>query len=565
MAYNQFSRAISPPDLYEPISDDLLLRGAMETYNRAGKLGQNLSAYKSKLFGTQTYGKDAEVLQDYEKQFNEQVAELTKQGISSPEAISRFNSLISQYTNNEDILNINKRASFYNNEVKKEQEAAEKGQTYRSPGRESIEKYYNSGVYLKNPENINYSSGWVSPDTTKAMQEAVKMSTREIRDPKTGIVTKQAKPEDVSKSFYEIMKNNPNYQRDLQYSFEKENEGVDWNTQGQEFIQNQSNKLQQQFQQAVSLGDIETAQIIKNEYSRLQNLSDPTLIGDNLKQQYFQNYIQNQLDKVGYANDVSDFVKIERDPIQLKLQDLANQKANKLYEMQLKTGILPKKGESQSAYIQRLSQEAQKKDLEIAQAKQNIKTDAAKIIDDYKTANKIEILNAKGEKIAIKDDGAKQFNLNGEAVDKKMLIENIARGDKKIIEQIINSNPEQFGNSSGVDPEGFFGIEGGVWITEDNGVKYANYEADALVGGTKYRIPLTDIQKYIANPNHIVTVFSEDDDYKAPLKGSSLDNIDKSNVSEEIYVDADGNIVKGFTELSPEDQQLLLNNGVKKQ
>ena len=221
------------------------------------------------------------------------------------------------------------------------------------------------------------------------------------------------------------MKNNPNYQRDLQYSFEKENEGVDWNTQGQEFIRNQSNKLQQQFQQAVSLGDIETAQIIKNEYSRLQNLSDPTLIGDNLKQQYFQNYIQNQLDKVGYANDVSDFVKIERDPIQLKLQDLANQKAAKLYELQLKTGILPEKGESQTAYMQRLAQEAQKKDLEIAQAKQNIKTDAAKELQQNAYNLKVQYLGEQGKFKAITNKGGDKINLNGETFDKSTILNSI--------------------------------------------------------------------------------------------------------------------------------------------
>ena len=201
------------------------------------------------------------------------------------------------------------------------------------------------------------------------------------------------------------MKNNPNYQRDLQYSFEKENEGVDWNNHGQEFIQNKANTLQQQFQDAVSLGDLETAQMIQNEYSRLQNLSDPTLIGDNLKQQYFQNYIQNQLDKVGYANDVSDFVKIERDPIQLKLQDLANQKAAKLYELQLKTGILPEKGESQTAYMQRLAQESQKKDLEIAQAKQDIKTDAAKELQQNAYNLKVQYLGEQGKFKAITNKG----------------------------------------------------------------------------------------------------------------------------------------------------------------
>lgn len=438
VSFNPYTKPVSPGQTYLPLSDEVLLMGAKSAYDQKDKTAQKIGSTYNSLFGISTYGKDAEVLSQFQQDFENQVAELSKANLRDPEVTSKINSLITQYSSNPDVLNIHKRASFYNNELKKEQEAAEKGQKYRSPGRESIEKYYNSGVYYRNPENINYSSGWVSPDTTKAMQDAVKMSTKEIRDPKTGVVTKQAKPEDISKSFYEIMKNNPNYQRDLQYSFEKENEGVDWNNHGQEFIQNKANTLQQQFQDAVSLGDLETAQMIKNEYSRLQSLSDPSLIGDNLKQQYFQNYIQNQLDKVGYANDVSDFVKIEIDPIQLKLQDLANQKAAKLYELQLESGVNPKDYTTTESFIKAATDKIQQNKKDIESQKQEGRMSLAQL----KTGVKQGKVN-NPDNVVIEEFG----------FTPKEIRTKLAEGNLPIARMIIENNPSLLGiNKEDYDP-----------------------------------------------------------------------------------------------------------------
>lgn len=317
MGFNQFSRPVQPVDQYLPISDEILARGAMETYNKAGQLGQKLAAYNSNLFGITTYGKDAEVLQDYENQFNQQVAELSKGDITSPQALSKFNSLVSNFSNSPDILGIHERNATYNSELKAKKDAEAKGLSYTSPLIKDAQSYYSGDKYYTDKRFTR--SGWVSPDTTKAMDEAVKAVTKQQYDPKTGFVTKTAKPEEVAANFYERMKNNPNYQKDLEYGFEQETEGVNWQDNGHQFVQGKVNKLTQQYNEALADGNQEAASLAQHELNRLQNLADPSLIGEELKKQAFQNHINTQLEKVGYANDVLDFQKIERDPIDMKL------------------------------------------------------------------------------------------------------------------------------------------------------------------------------------------------------------------------------------------------------
>ena len=549
MGFNQFSRPVQPVDQYLPISDEILARGAMETYNKAGQLGQKLAAYNSNLFGITTYGKDAEVLQDYENQFNQQVAELSKGDITSPQALSKFNSLISNFSNSPDILGIHERNATYNSELKAKKDAEAKGLSYTSPLIKDAQSYYSGDKYYTDKRFTR--SGWVSPDTTKAMDEAVKAVTKQQYDPKTGFVTKTAKPEEVAANFYERMKNNPNYQKDLEYGFEQETEGVNWQDNGHQFVQGKVNKLTQQYNEALADGNQEAASLAQHELNRLQNLADPSLIGEELKKQAFQNHINTQLEKVGYANDVLDFQKIERDPIDMKLLEHKLNMQEDIYKLQLKTGLLPNKGESQSAYIGRLAKAAQDKDLEIAQAKSDITLQRQKELEQQKQNGRMSTLEYKTKNgtLRVKDTGAKQVQINGEYVDKQTIKEGIEAENAKTIEKLINERKNLFGlgDNDGVDPAGWG--DGGVWFTTDEktGIRYANYEANAVVGGTKYKVPVSEIMKNLSDPSYKPVVIDEDGKYP---NGNSLDadKIDKSNIP--VYKTPSGQEVdvEGFTQ-----------------
>ncbi len=116
MGYNQFSQAVQPADLYKPIDTNILAMGAKENYERAGKLAQNASLAEKNMFGVQTFGKDAEVLDELHRDFSSKIAELSKEGLDKPETLSRINTLISQYSSNPDVQAIHKRKTFYDNE-----------------------------------------------------------------------------------------------------------------------------------------------------------------------------------------------------------------------------------------------------------------------------------------------------------------------------------------------------------------------------------------------------------------------------------------------------------------
>lgn len=559
MGMNQFSKAIQPVDQYLPISDEMLTRGAMETYNKAGQLGQKLSAYKSNLFGIQTYGKDAEVLQDYENQFNQQVAELSKGDITSPQALSKFNNLVSNFSNNEDVLGIHERNAAYTTELKNKKEAEAKNLTYTSPLLKDAEKYYSGDKYYSDKRFSR--SGWVSPDTTKAMGEAVKAVTKQQYDPKTGFVTKTAKPEDVAANFYERMKNNPNYQKDLEYGFEQETEGVNWQDNGQQFVQEKVNKLTQQYNEAVSDGNQEAALLAQHELNRLQDLADPSLIGEELKKQAFQNYINTQLERVGYANDVLDFEKIERDPIDMKLLEHKLKKQEDLYNLQLKTGVLPEKGESQAAYIQRLAQESQKRDLEIAQAKSDISLNRQKELETQRQEGRIATIEYKTKNgtIKIKDDGAKQIKLGNEFVDKKAVEDQIKSKDKGVIEKFINAKSYLFGlGDNTIDPEQAW--NGGIRFETDKktGVDYVVYNDDAIFEET-FKVPVSELVKSLYDNDYKPGVMNSKGEY---VNNNSLNvKVDQSNMPNYVTPDGKEVDVEGYTQ---EQINQAIQNGIIK-
>ena len=561
MGYNNFSRPVTPVDQYLPISDEILARGAMETYNKAGQLGQKLAAYNSNLFGITTYGKDAEVLQNYENQFNQQVAELSKGDITSPQALSKFNSLISNFSNSPDILGIHERNATYNSELKAKKDAEAKGLSYTSPLIKDAQSYYSGDKYYTDKRFTR--SGWVSPDTTKAMDEAVKAVTKQQYDPKTGFVTKTAKPEEVAANFYERMKNNPNYQKDLEYGFEQETEGVNWQDNGHQFVQGKVNKLTQQYNEALADGNQEAASLAQHELNRLQNLADPSLIGEELKKQAFQNHVNTQLEKVGYANDVLDFQKIERDPIDMKLLEHKLNRQQEIYKAivpgALALGFSPEQimsgkavdAEGKVITVADAMQKAQDFKVAEAQAKSDITLQRQKELEAQKQDGRMSTLEYKTRNgfIRVKDTGAKQVQLDGEYVDKQTIKEGIEAENAKTIEKLINERKNLFGlgDNDGVDPAGWG--DGGVWFTTDEktGVRYANYEADAVVGGTKYKVPVSEIMKNLSDPSYKPVVIDEDGKYP---NGNSLDadKIDKSNIP--VYKTPSGQEVdvEGFTQ-----------------
>jgi len=559
MGYTNYSTPVKPASFEAPLDLDLYAKGTLYKENLAKANLQDISSSYNNVFNIPTYGKDKEKIAELEGSLKNELSQMNLANLGNMETASQIKNLINKYSQSKDVMGIAQRYGSYQNELKKKEEAEAKGQTYVSPLLREAEKYYSSGEYLTDKRFNN--AGWVSPDTTKAMGEAVKAVTKQQYDPKTGFVTKTAKPEDVAANFYERMKNNPNYQKDLEYGFEQETEGVNWQDNGQQFVQEKVNKLTQQYNEAVSDGNQEAALLAQHELNRLQDLADPSLIGEELKKQAFQNYINTQLERVGYANDVLDFEKIERDPIDMKLLEHKLKKQEDLYNLQLKTGVLPEKGESQAAYIQRLAQESQKRDLEIAQAKSDISLNRQKELETQRQEGRIATIEYKTKNgtIKIKDDGAKQIKLGNEFVDKKAVEDQIKSKDKGVIEKFINAKSYLFGlGDNTIDPEQAW--NGGIRFETDKktGVDYVVYNDDAIFEET-FKVPVSELVKSLYDNDYKPGVMNSKGEY---VNNNSLNvKVDQSNMPNYVTPDGKEVDVEGYTQ---EQINQAIQNGIIK-
>lgn len=323
-----YSHIIEPNRFVSPLDINVYQQGQQYKEGIAKENLQLAASAYGQLSNIPAYGVDAMQLQKEMEGIKSQFLTGDMSNLNDPNTFSHINSIINNAKNNPNIQAIAKRGSIYSQELEKKKKADEKGEPYTSPALDTLQEYYfNNDNFYEKPEGVNLSMGWVSPDLTKVIKQAREAATKTTYNPTTGRVEKVAHPEEVSAAFKELIKNNPNYQKDLDYAFQKETKGMDWDTEGNKFILNKVSRLQQQYNQALNMGDVESAKMAEAELNRVQFLSDPTLVGNELKNKYYQNYVQTQLDKVGYANEVADFEKFDRDPIQMKMLEHSNRMA----------------------------------------------------------------------------------------------------------------------------------------------------------------------------------------------------------------------------------------------
>jgi len=363
MSYNNFSRPVQPVDQYLPISDEMLTRGAMETYNKAGQLGQKLSAYKSNLFGIQTYGKDAEVLQDYENQFNQQVAELSKGDITSPQALSKFNSLVSNFSNNEDVLGIHARANKYNSDLKEFKDYQKAGKPISEWRQKSIKQandYYNSGKYFSDERFSGTIK--VDPEINKIKLEVLKSLKDEdyTTTDKNGFVHHNfgVSPERVKQALGSMVENDgqiKDYYNDL---FDNETQDLNFTDQADNIY---TNLYENYSLGATSPNPNTVASSLKNIES-LERAKQSSMYPELMKQKYRENWLNSQFDADAQAYGITSKIESKAEDAQLhaanaqydhnlKQEEIAWQQAKEI-EVAKAKGLIPKsfdEGSGQSA------------------------------------------------------------------------------------------------------------------------------------------------------------------------------------------------------------------------
>ena len=351
MGWNQFTSPLAIQDIYHPLSEESIMMGAKANYDRAAKVGQNLSTYRSKLFGQNVPGKDGEVLADYERQFNENVQDLVKQGVDSPEKLSRINSLITNFTSNPDILAINKRINFFNSESEKEQKAAEKGEIYRSKGKKDLDNYYNSGVYQTTPI-VNFTNGYITPQISKLQQDLLKNNKEEIYrkdmkfNPSTGNyeIYNKVDGKKAGEQWYNSLATDPELNTYYRDKFEEEYADYDWDTQAKDLLLNAHNNSLQLAQAALDSGNPEMAAFYENKAkSQLNAANNNQYSASQIKEKMFDDYLREDAEKFGSSINVLDIKDIQEDAYKLEQfktgQDLYKNKEIELFKAQ--TDLFP--------------------------------------------------------------------------------------------------------------------------------------------------------------------------------------------------------------------------------
>jgi len=563
MGFNQFTNPMAQNDLYKPLSEETFQQGSKAMYDRADRSAQAIGAKHNQLFNIATYGKDAEILAEFEQDFQNQVAELSKQGLDRPESVSRINTLIGKYSTNPDVLAVHQRHNAYASELEAKKEAESKGRSYVSPLLRQANKYYSGDKYYRD-EKFN-KSGFVAPEN-KELNEAFKAVPEYETWVKNGAYDDHLKGKALgalSSKALNLFQTDPQWRALHKDNFEQSIEGQDIFS----YVDNPTNTVATLFTHLPKELQPKAEEYIKG----LQSLKNNPYGESSIKAAMENLYLQDQAYMAAEAHTYSNTVDHKVNELTKDAIDFQQAKQLEVYKAiipgALALGVSPesiingtaKDAQGNIITVDKAIQKAQDFKVQEAQAKQDIKTEAAKTVDDYKTANKIEYKTKTGNTIGIKSDGAKQIKLGSDFVDKKAVEDQIKGGDKSTIEKFINSKGHLFGlGDNTIDPEQVW--NGGIRFETDKktGVEYVVYNDDAVFEET-FKVPVSELVKALYDNDYKPGVIDSKGKY---VNGNSLDvKVDQSNVSEYVTPNGQEVDVEGYTQ---EQIDQAIQNGVIK-
>lgn len=330
MGFNQYTQGVQKGDIYKPLPDELFLAQAKSVYDRAEKTAQKVGSTYNNLFGISTYGKDAEVLNQFQQDFQNQVAEMSKHSLATPEANSKINSLISQYSSNPDVLAIHQRAAALSEEDRKEKEAIAKGETYSSPIKRQAAKYFDSGVY-KRDERFS-GSGFVNPKINKVQEELIKnnkdlLVRKEKKLAPDGRIytTNVVDGQKAAQLWQNQIENDPLLQRFYADQFDQLYEDKNWDVEGQQIL---LNAAQNSYQLAQAASTPEEKAFYMQKAQSQEAAANSKYSGSQMKQLAFKDYIKQDAHEFGNIYSALNIEDIDADAF--RLENLRT--SNNLYE-----------------------------------------------------------------------------------------------------------------------------------------------------------------------------------------------------------------------------------------
>jgi len=396
-AKGSYSHIIEPPQYVDPIDINLYYKGQMQKENIAEKQLQLIGNQLNTVANIPAFGVDAEHLNQKMQKLKEDFSVLNMSNLNDVNTNAQINGLINQFKSDPEINAIAKRGFFYQNEMKKKQEAEEKGNPYYSSGMEELENYYNGSDFIEKP-NVNLSQGFVGADVNKLIQEGLKnVATEEVWE--NGYSVTRPKKGAVEGVISNVL-SDPRIQKQMYYGLDKKYKNKNWEQDAYNDISEMVSLSQEAYNQALQSGDIIKAQQELENYTKYQSwLQDPTAYASKLKQDVYSSEINDWASKQAEQNK---FNKIDAvNQYALEKMKYQNDRDLELFKLQNESGIsLSKYPNDVEGFRTAAAKAIQENKLKNAQASNpNYKVVASDVIDNWTNDewNKFVFQNNKGK------------------------------------------------------------------------------------------------------------------------------------------------------------------------
>jgi hypothetical protein len=257
MAFTPYSTPVEPVEWKPPVSEDLLLKGALFTdKNIQDNIQKADDLLLDKLYSIPSLpGEDTKKKQEIIDGVLQQVSKISHNDFRSSSTLNQLKGYISQVTSNPDFMGIAERGTVTEIETKKQADALAKGETYYSRILKQAEKYMNQGLYIRDTR-FN-GQGFLDPKIGKRLTEEIgKLKKIKSFDPKTGRVDEFYDPNEISLITNNMM-SDPNVRALKDYEFEEQFADRDWGTEG---LQDATEKLN-----ALSANKNEALQVLNRD------------------------------------------------------------------------------------------------------------------------------------------------------------------------------------------------------------------------------------------------------------------------------------------------------------
>lgn len=401
MGFSSYSQVVTPAKWVNPLDLNMVYKDISHKDDIAKQNLDELQQISTQLSSIPAFGVDSEYLSKKLQKLKSDMSGLNLTNLGDYNTVAQIKGLVNDFTNNPEIKPLVERSYFKQQEEKKMADAAKEGKSYYSRGYKNLMDYYNKGEYYTDNSKLGLTPGYITPEIQKTLQDLKKNNTKEVmevgRDGRNRTYNK-VDGEAAAREWGQLINTDPQLNKYFSDVFEDEHKDINWEQKGKEFLLNAAT----QSQQLAQLDPINKEKHLQ-KYERYMRAANSPLLPDQFKDIAFQQYVQDKADDFGNSIDALDLKDIEADAFKLKAVDHINRLNEDIFKLKLKTGLSQNPGESQSAYIQRLANKAQESDLEIAQAKLNMKTEAQKEMEDVKQEDRIEIAKIKSEKDRLKD------------------------------------------------------------------------------------------------------------------------------------------------------------------